>query len=80
MSEIKDKRNRDFQSKQLRKMNLIKGGLILKKYIKNDMSLKIQPVESSEDNSYDNVAINEIKENIDMMEKKIYRNIDIIHL
>ena len=61
-------------------MNLIKGGLILKKYIKNDMSLKIQPVESSEDNSYDNVAINEIKENIDMMEKKIYRNIDIIHL
>ena len=61
-------------------MNLIKGGLILKKYIKNDMSLKIQPVESSEDNSFDNVAINEIKENIDMMEKKIYRNIDIIHL
>ena len=61
-------------------MNLIKGGLILKKYIKNDMSLKIQPVESSEDNSYDNVAINEIKDNIYMMEKKIYRNIDIIHL
>jgi len=61
-------------------MNLIKGGLILKKYIKNDISLKIQPVESSEDNSYDNVAINEIKENIDMMEKKICRNIDIIHL